>query len=348
MSLKSLLFSCIFCLPALADEIELPDYLGDTRPSKVSMCFDGGGIRGIFSLEVLKSVTDGLPQPLTKYVDLFAGPSTGGMIALGLSMDKPIEDILKIYTEKGSEVFYTSWRHTFRSLFGLVDQKYSVEKFEPLLQNFYGHDIHFSDIKAADAVVYSVDITQGSLKAFSTYSARKDPAADYAVWFAARATSAAPTYFKAVNDNGNALVDGGLAINEASHQAALLIQEEYGWDVFKQLKTISIGTGTYYEPLHFETVKDWGVAKWVEPISSVMMNVDSNTADKDMRRLYPSTEQYVRLNTSFQENIALDGVDAASITKLQTETLTYIKQNPEMIDAARKILLKNGVKPVFY
>jgi patatin-like phospholipase/acyl hydrolase len=80
---------------SLAEEETL--VLTETRlhpigPKKL-LAMDGGGIRGVLSLEVLKGIEDTLTkstQPaifrLSDYFDYIAGTRTGGIIAAGLSI----------------------------------------------------------------------------------------------------------------------------------------------------------------------------------------------------------------------------------------------------------------------
>lgn len=345
MSLKTVFLTCIFSFSAFAADGDIIDSsLSTSHPSKVVLNLDGGGIRGIFSLKVLSAVAEDLPHPLDRYVDLYSGTSTGGMIALSLAMGKSIDEALHLYTEKGDEVFYAGFWHKVRSGFGLIDEKYSVSKFEPLLKDFYGHKTKLSDIQYADALAISVDLTDGIVKQFSTFDARKNPANDMLVWEVARSTSAAPTYFEPVNSDNHAIVDGGLVANNPSIEAAILMKQQYGWETYQHLKSISLGTGNYYARYTFQNIKDWGVAQWAAPISSVMMSVDSNSTHQNMVKLYPDKNQYIRLNTRLDEDIALDGITASEIEKIQTAALTYIQENPQDIDQARKILLNNGVK----
>lgn len=346
MSMKAILLACVFSLPTFADEYDSTIWnLSPSHPGKMVMSFDGGGIRGIFSLKVLDAVIDGLPYPLHRYVDLFAGTSTGGIIALALAIEKPIEDVLKLYTEKGNDVFYSSFWHNIKSLCGLVDERYGVEKFEPLLQEFYGKDTKLSNITKTDALAIAFDVTAGTIKELSTFTARKNPQEDINVWLAARCTSAAPTYFEPVDWQGHAIIDGGVVANNPGEQAALLMKQQYGLEVFNTLNTISIGTGTYYDSYTFPELKTWGIAQWAAPISSIMMNAVSNKSHNNMKTFYPSENQYIRLNTSLKRDIPLDSITARDVEEIQTAALTYIQNNPQAIDQARKMLLKNGIKP---
>src|SRR5215475_10101240 len=77
------------------------------------LAIDGGGIRGVLSLEVLQRVETILKEQngggddfrLADYFDYIAGTSTGGIIAAGLSIGLSVEEVLRFYTESGAQMF---------------------------------------------------------------------------------------------------------------------------------------------------------------------------------------------------------------------------------------------------
>jgi uncharacterized protein len=68
------------------------------------LSIDGGGIRGIIPAFWLTRIEHELAlksrQSLLDVFDMFAGTSTGSIIAAGLAMGRSANDILKLYTEK--------------------------------------------------------------------------------------------------------------------------------------------------------------------------------------------------------------------------------------------------------
>ena len=82
------------------------------------LALDGGGIRGVFTLEVLLKIEELLrehfrqqdPGKAEKFVlrdhfDFFAGTSTGAIIATCLCWGMKVERILKIYIEMARRCF---------------------------------------------------------------------------------------------------------------------------------------------------------------------------------------------------------------------------------------------------
>src|SRR6516225_6511323 len=59
---------------------------------------DGGGIRGVITAKLLQA----LDPSVIKNIDLFAGTSTGSIIALGLASGVPIDTIVELYSSQKS------------------------------------------------------------------------------------------------------------------------------------------------------------------------------------------------------------------------------------------------------
>ncbi|WP_294362501.1 patatin-like phospholipase family protein [uncultured Clostridium sp.] len=69
------------------------------------LSFDGGGIKGALSIEILSRIIDNYPNFLNE-VDLFTGTSTGAIIAALLAKGVPIDDLKKLYSKEiSSEIF---------------------------------------------------------------------------------------------------------------------------------------------------------------------------------------------------------------------------------------------------
>ena len=79
---------------------------------KKVLVLDGGGIRGVFTLEILLKMEELLrehyrkqdPEKAENFVlrdhfDFFAGTSTGAIIATGLCWGMKVEQILKMYAD---------------------------------------------------------------------------------------------------------------------------------------------------------------------------------------------------------------------------------------------------------
>src|ERR1041385_6823141 len=67
------------------------------------LSFDGGGIRGLVTLAILKRLEGQVPT-IIKNADLLAGTSTGGIIALGLAAGKSVDEMISLYQDNGKEI----------------------------------------------------------------------------------------------------------------------------------------------------------------------------------------------------------------------------------------------------
>ncbi|MBK8877306.1 MAG: patatin-like phospholipase family protein [Haliscomenobacter sp.] len=70
------------------------------------LAIDGGGIKGLYSACILKHLEERHGDcHLADYFDLICGTSTGGLIALALSLRKRAGEIADFYAKKGEEIF---------------------------------------------------------------------------------------------------------------------------------------------------------------------------------------------------------------------------------------------------
>ncbi|RLE25469.1 MAG: hypothetical protein DRJ65_07665, partial [Acidobacteria bacterium] len=88
---------------------------------------DGGGIRGIVTVEILRrlAATPGLEHFLRR-ADLFAGTSTGGLLALALAKGEPLEAIRDFYVDDGPDIFDDSWLDDLLDLGKLRGADYKI------------------------------------------------------------------------------------------------------------------------------------------------------------------------------------------------------------------------------
>ncbi len=203
------------------------------KKTKYILAIDGGGTRGLIPATVLEYMQNkmenlGSNTSIASYFDLIAGTSTGGLIALALSCPnqnsflKPYKDtkynsptsIKDMYKNYAPEIFPKN-SFPLRSFNQLWKSKYSDTSYVRLLKEA------FDEIQLENSLVpvlaVSYDMIEGNSFNFTSsdtgYLKFKD---------AARATSAAPTYFDAltlkddVNNKTYSLIDGGIIANNPS------------------------------------------------------------------------------------------------------------------------------------
>ena len=275
------------------------------------LSIDGGGIRGIIPALVIAHLERKAGKPACELFDLIVGTSTGGILALGLALQdekgQPLlaaKRMVALYERHGAEIFEQSLWRKLRTVGGIFEEAYSHKALEAVLEHY------FADRKLSDcgvpAMVTSYDIEHRRTVFMKTWHP------DHAALLcsdAARATSAAPTYFEPANlhwaDESRTLIDGGVYMNSpavsAYAEARKLFPDE-------PIAMLSLGTGELTRPIPYEEARTWGSALWVMSLLDCMFDGVSKAADHQMRLFLG--EQYLRLQTPL--NYASDDMDDAS------------------------------------
>jgi hypothetical protein len=312
------------------------------RPVRV-LAVDGGGIRGIIPALVLAELERRTNRPICEMFDMLAGTSTGGLLTLGLALPggagEPVmrtEHIIELYEKAGSGIFV---RDTHNPWHALLHERYNSDHIEATLDRFFG-DTPISRA-AVDVLVTSYDLLARDVYLLSTWNAREHPAHDVPMRIAARATSAAPTYFDPVAvttgdpPQERLLIDGGVCANNPAMCAYAEVQRRNpGADVVM----LSLGTGDSSRPYPHHEVRDWGLAHWARVILHVVIDGASEMAHLQLRELLDPS-RYVRLQVELQR--ASDHLDDATddnIDLLRSEAQRLITERDRDLDAVARLL----------
>jgi len=153
---------------------------------------------------VLAEIVRRTGRRIAELFDLIAGTSTGGVLALGLTVpeeqmgNRPrfeASQLVSFYEEDGKEIFRSFWRNVV-SLHGLTEERYPSEPIEGVLQKYLGEETRLSQALTEILITsYEIETCRPFLftrrKARATRGERFDPR----MWEVARSTTAAPTYF---------------------------------------------------------------------------------------------------------------------------------------------------------
>ncbi|MBP1701822.1 MAG: hypothetical protein H6Q38_929 [Chloroflexi bacterium] len=272
------------------------------------LSMDGGGIRGIMTAIILQRLEKQYPGFLSK-IKLFAGTSTGGLLALGLACGMSPAEMRVLYQEFGDIVFTDSTLDDFRDLGRLVGADYSLGPLKLVLTKQFGD--RYLDSIPKKVLISSFDLdnedpsqNKRSWKAkfFHNYPG-SDSDGDQKIVDVALRTANAPTYFPIYQG----YVDGGVVANNPSVCAlAQALNPETGGQKLQDLVMISIGTG--YNPRYVASQDgDWGLAQWAPHLIYLVMEGSTNLADYQCRQLLG--RRYLRLNVHLPEAIGMDRVD---------------------------------------
>ena len=185
----------------------LAEHFAGPGPKRI-LALDGGGLRGILSLGILKQIEDELRKKhgndlafrLCHYFDLIAGTSTGAIIAATLAIGWSVDDITKKYFELGARVFRRSLlRH------GLLRAKYDEARLIDELKGVFGADTTLGSTALDTGLMVVIKrLDSGSPwpvsnnpngKYFNSRDGGVIGNGDYKLWQAVRASTAAPDYF---------------------------------------------------------------------------------------------------------------------------------------------------------
>jgi uncharacterized protein len=305
------------------------------------LSIDGGGIRGFIPALVLTEIERRTDRRVAELFDFIAGTSTGGIIALAMTVPDPAggsrwkaEELANLYRTRGGEIFSTSLWQKIRSAGGLLDEKYPADGLEAELER------HFGEVPLRDALkpvlVTAYDIERRKPFFFRSARALVDPAYDYPMRAAARATSAAPTVFEpplVVNEASGdryALIDGGVFANNPSMCAyAELLATGTAADVLM----VSLGTGQLTRRLPYEKARDWGLAQWARPALDVVFDGVSDTTEYELEQLLGAA-RHVRLQTELDQGASddLDDASPENIARLEAKATELIAASGPELD----------------
>ncbi len=304
------------------------------------LSIDGGGIRGIIPATVLAEVERRTQRPIAESFDLIAGTSTGGILALALSKPGPdgrpawrAEDVIALYEREGPDIFDRSLWKRIVSAGGLLDEKYPPAGMDRAFDAYFG-DTRLSEA-LCDVIVTAYEIEQRTTFFFKSSKARADERDDLPMRDAARATSAAPTYFEPVKlDRGPghpylALVDGGVFANNPAMSAFAEARRDRAVD---DVLVLSLGTGELTRCLPYDRAKDWGLVDWARPIFDVVLDGQSDAVDYQLRQVLGS-DAYYRLQTVL--DLASDDMDDSSeenLQRLKQEAEEVVRANEDRLD----------------
>jgi patatin-like phospholipase/acyl hydrolase len=296
------------------------------------LSLDGGGIRGIVTAIILERLSsDESLKGWLDSVDLIAGTSTGGLLALGLAYGLDIARIRKLYEEKGDKIFDDSWLDDVIDIGKIAGADYDISNLEKELKAIFGQTT-LGKLKKR-VLVTTFDLDNESKDSFKRTWKPKlfhnfpgpDTDGKELVYKVGLYTSAAPTYFPSVDG----YIDGGVFATNPSMCALAQSQDSRfkNRPLIDDVFLLSVGTGTSLVYIKGKEL-DWGYAQWAKPLISLMLDGITGIADYQCKQILE--ERYHRLAPIFPPSVSIPMDD--------------IKKVPDMIKFANEIDLTETVK----
>lgn len=276
-------------------------HLDPKNGPKRILSLDGGGLRGLMSVQVLKKIEQLLQDRfrdrnmrLCNYFDLIAGTSTGAIIAAGLSKGMSANEVENHYRTLGDKVFKRSlWRR------GAMLQKYNADAVAKALGEVLGTNSMKDTAFHTGLLVVSKRLDSGSTwvltnnpcaRYFTVNPERPETISngEYPLWQVVRASTAAPTFFAGEEirihsdeseerrDSVGLFIDGGVSPhNNPSLQALMVATMEgyrFGWKTgVDNMLLVSVGTGKANASVNLSSrVTDAAAAQAVLALKNLM------------------------------------------------------------------------------
>ena len=310
------------------------------------LCIDGGGMRGIVPVVFLQNLerairANGGKADIASYFDFISGTSTGGLISLALTCEstilhKNLEDgttqinltaLLDNYMTMGSQIFQAN-----TSLFGLrqfVSDKYSSEGIQNLTQKWFG--VTPMEQAKVPTLIMAYDLTNGQPQMIRSYAEE----GSYPAWVAARATSAAPTFFSPCEYSGKLLVDGGVIANNPTLYAYFEAKKLY--PDCSRFHILSISTGGSYHTMDKDSTK--GLMNWADQVSPMFDTAQKRTTDYVLTNM--SDVDYVRIDNPLTNPVKMDETNPSVLRYIKNEAENNVLMYDNTLDSFAKLLIQN-------
>ena len=255
------------------------------------LALDGGGIRGLISLQYLAKVEQILRQRhenrdmvLGDYFDLIGGTSTGAIIGVLLALGWPVASIRDMYLTLGREAFKPrkSW---FGPLGRLVGAKFDEKPLEELLKTHLGDRTFESDDLRSGLMIVLKRADTGSVWVLMNIPGHRfyEQNRTIRLWEAVSSSTAAPVFFKprSISDVGGGeeavFIDGGVSMHNNPALQLLMAATLKGfaleWPLGEEnLLLCSVGTGSFERLASKEALKKFSNLHWLAMLTTQLMN----------------------------------------------------------------------------
>lgn len=289
----------------------------EERPFQ-ALALTGGGFRGLFTARALQEMEDHVGEPIGRRFDLSYGTSIGGIIALAVAFEVPMQNVVQAFEQSGEKIFPPRVKPTGKIGKGMdvwrhwSQPRYRSQALRDVITSLIPEDATLNDAMHAVGIP-AVNVTSGRPQVFKTRH-KKEWTRDwkYKVVDVALATSAAPTFFELAEVDGQRYADGGLYAN-APDLLALHEAEHFFGVPSDAVRILSVGTTTNMYSLSFESGRGLGIQGWMDDNRLFSVTISSQQQLVDQLMQHKLKDRYFRLDAQPSNEQAKDlGLDVAT------------------------------------
>ncbi len=273
---------------------------------------DGGGIRGVVPTIVLQRLAAEPGLDLLDRVDLVAGTSTGGLVALALAAGIDLAQLRALYVDRGAAVFADSVLDDIADVGKVLGADYDIANLRFELRHVFADRTLAELTKRVVIPAFDLDNEDPTARSWKPKIFHNFPGPDsdgvQLAYKVGTYTSAAPTYFQ--TEDG--YIDGGVfAANPSMCALAQVLDARVPPDEraeLSEVRLLSLGTGRSLVHVEGDSL-DWGYVQWVRPLLGLLLDGVSGIAHYQCTQMLG--ERYFRLAPTFPggTEIAMDDVD---------------------------------------
>ncbi|KAK6752243.1 hypothetical protein RB195_003579 [Necator americanus] len=315
------------------------------------LCMDGGGMRGLVSVVCLLFASRRIlgDETLVNYFDWLIGTSTGSMLALSTAKGQSLTECFFLYWNMKRQIFLEG--STMSRLLGdqVAVQTRNIEK---VLSDCFPTETFQKCDRRLTVPALDISMAPARLHIFRNYSftrpfgASLDEEQDIMFKDAARASSAAPTYFEPFLYQDKKFVDGSFVAN---YPLNILFKEVDSFtknnNRIRLAGVVSIGTG---EPAQSERKYTSGKtlkakAKNMAHLSTLILE---QVVGQDLLAVEMAEERCQAHNIPFIRispkgiNVRIDQIDDGKLMDMIWTTHLWLIQNLQEVDKLGELLFK--------
>ena len=288
------------------------------RPFRI-LSIAGGGIRGYIPARWIAEA--GVPR-----TDLFAGTSTGAIIAAWLALGRDPTEPPDLYRDLGPRVFRGRIRRTPGRLWrilqhGLSRSRYSNASLQECLEERF-RDVRLRDVETP-LVVYAYDLSRHRVLPLSSWEHGSMRIVD-----ALMASTAAPWYLPGYvlrlpigsPHRDLAAVDGGICANQPSAAAITVARDEFRRRL-GDIECIALGTGYAIEEVPPPRAPSIGGLQWAAgwgapQILELVMHAQQQLAHQQARTML-GPHHYHEIDVELPEPLGMDDASSEAFGALE-------------------------------